>query len=202
MAVKWRERSFRRYTCASLLLSTTHTLTTVAATRLPALPPLAPAPLTYLVPRVPHTQVFFVPGSGGKNNLVIGLIDVFGEWPTFAICVFMLWFWMRIFDRYYKRRWPKDSPGGCVVGHYHTHSPTPPPPPNTPLYPPEGRMKGGRLLTCSPLVVLSGCRRRSLWLLLQARRLPAAPRRRSTARGTRAATTPTSSCWVGGVTPG
>jgi hypothetical protein len=39
---------------------------------------------------------------------VIGLIDVFGEWVTFLICVFMLWFWMHIFDRYYKRRWPKD----------------------------------------------------------------------------------------------
>jgi hypothetical protein len=30
-------------------------------------------------------QVFFVPGSGGKNNIVIGLIDVFGEWVTFLM---------------------------------------------------------------------------------------------------------------------
>ena len=39
-------------------------------------------------------QVFFVPGSGGKNNLVISMIDVFGEWITFVICVAILWFWV------------------------------------------------------------------------------------------------------------
>jgi hypothetical protein len=33
---------------------------------------------------------------------------VFGEWITFLICVFMLWFWIHIFERYYKKKWPKD----------------------------------------------------------------------------------------------
>jgi hypothetical protein len=57
-------------------------------------------------------QIFFVPGSGGKNNIVISLIDVLGEWPTFLISLVMIWFW-------------------CVVVAIKptpTHSPTHPPP--------------------------------------------------------------------------
>jgi len=32
-------------------------------------------------------QVFFAPGSGGKNNIVISLIDAWGLWPAFCVCL-------------------------------------------------------------------------------------------------------------------
>lgn len=67
--------------------------------------------------------MFFVPGSGAKNNIVIGLIDVFGEWAAFLMSLLILWFWMHIFDRYYKQWWPKDVPQRAKAEMERRHTP-------------------------------------------------------------------------------
>jgi hypothetical protein len=37
-----------------------------------------------------------VPGSGGKNGIVISLVDAIGLWPTFVVCLLALYFWMKV----------------------------------------------------------------------------------------------------------
>ncbi|KAM3567297.1 hypothetical protein VYU27_010555, partial [Nannochloropsis oceanica] len=76
----------------------------------PALQTPVPLAFTYKL------LVFVVPGSGGKNNIVMSLIDVWGLWPALCVCLTMLYFWMYIFDRYYKRRWPRQPRGGSAGG--------------------------------------------------------------------------------------
>ncbi|EWM28431.1 oxidation resistance protein 1 [Nannochloropsis gaditana] len=46
----------------------------------------------------------------------MSLIDAVGLWPTFCVCLGTLYFWMWIFDRYYKRRWPHQMRGGREGG--------------------------------------------------------------------------------------
>jgi hypothetical protein len=38
-----------------------------------------------------------------------GVSQMCGDAVVFGRCVVMLWFWMHIFDRYYKSRWPKEQ---------------------------------------------------------------------------------------------
>lgn len=47
-------------------------------------------------PTTTHKQVFFVPGSGAKNGIVISLIDAIGLWPTFLLCLLSLYLWMKV----------------------------------------------------------------------------------------------------------
>ena len=52
-----------------------------------------PVPLAYAY----KTMLFFIPASGGKNAIVIGLIDLFGLWRTLIACLLALCFWFYVF---------------------------------------------------------------------------------------------------------
>ena len=72
-------------------------------------------------------MIFFIPGSGGKNGIVISLIDVlgkWGEWYTLLICIVVFFTWILIFNWLFKDSWPTSVVGErCIREDKSTGTP-------------------------------------------------------------------------------
>lgn len=49
-------------------------------------------------------MLFFIPSSGGKNSIIITLVDGYGPWLALLICMLVVAAWMLIFWKFFKHR--------------------------------------------------------------------------------------------------
>lgn len=64
-----------------------------------------PVPLAYAY----KTMMFFVPASGGKNAIVVAMVDVMGVWEAFLVCLLVCAAWLWVFDWHFKARMPHNQ---------------------------------------------------------------------------------------------
>eukprot|EP00904_Undaria_pinnatifida_P004987 jgi/Undpi1/1618/HiC_scaffold_11.g05008.m1 len=64
-----------------------------------------PVPLAYAY----KTMMFFVPASGGKNAIVVAMVDVMGVWEAFLVCLLVCVAWLWVFDWHFKARMPHNQ---------------------------------------------------------------------------------------------
>jgi Na+/glutamate symporter len=75
-----------------------------------------PVPVAYIC----KLAMFVVPSSGGKNTIVISLVDRHGPVVALVICVCVVGAWAMIFDQYLKSRYITGNPrtGGAAEGSF------------------------------------------------------------------------------------
>ena len=49
-------------------------------------------------------MLFFIPSSGGKNTVVVTLVDSYGPWLALLICMLVVTAWIMIFWKFFKHR--------------------------------------------------------------------------------------------------
>mmetsp|Transcript_37893 Transcript_37893/g.38579 ORF Transcript_37893/g.38579 Transcript_37893/m.38579 type:complete len:787 (-) Transcript_37893:26-2386(-) len=64
-----------------------------------------PAPIAYAY----KLMIFFIPSSGGKNNIVVSIVDVHGIWVALLVCLCVVTAWLIIFDKHFKHRFVKHN---------------------------------------------------------------------------------------------
>ncbi|CAM9266743.1 unnamed protein product, partial [Phaeothamnion confervicola] len=52
-------------------------------------------------------MIFFVPASGGKNAIIIAMVETLGLWEAVALCAAVVTFWLYIFEVHIKQRMPQ-----------------------------------------------------------------------------------------------
>eukprot|EP01041_Mallomonas_annulata_P000361 gene361-661_t len=59
-----------------------------------------PAPIAYAY----KLMIFFIPSSGGKNNIVVSIVDSHGVWIALIVCLCVVTAWLIIFEKHFKHR--------------------------------------------------------------------------------------------------
>ena len=66
-----------------------------------------PAPLAFAY----KLMIFFIPSSGGKNNVVVSIVDSHGPWMALLVCLCVVAAWLIIFEKHFKHRYVTGGAG-------------------------------------------------------------------------------------------
>ena len=61
---------------------------------------VTPVPAAYAY----KLMLFFIPSSGGKNSIIISLVDLYGPWLALIVGICVVAAWMLIFEKFFRHR--------------------------------------------------------------------------------------------------